>query len=107
LTPGKIKIRIRYEHPGSYFRKLRNSFGLNIFIFFDADADPDPGSRNLFDPGWKKFGSGIRDKHSGSITLFEKIIVLEILLICNFADQEKKIKKFDQNFGSIRLHHYM
>ncbi len=22
----KIKIRIRYEHPGSYFRELRNNF---------------------------------------------------------------------------------
>jgi hypothetical protein len=30
------------------------------------------------DPGWKKFGSGIRDKHPGSATLFEEL--KEILL---------------------------
>jgi hypothetical protein len=27
----------------------------------------DPGWKNS-DPGWKKFGSGIRDKHTGSAT---------------------------------------
>jgi hypothetical protein len=58
LDPGwvKIKIRIRDEHPGSYFRELtvETIFGVKILKFFDADADP--GSGNLFDPG-----SGIRD----------------------------------------------
>ncbi len=35
---------------GLYFRELRNNyFGVKILKFFDAD------------PGWKKFGSGIRD----------------------------------------------
>ncbi len=45
----KIRIRIRDEQPGSYFRTLRNnSLGkIKILIFFDAD------------PGWKNFGSGI------------------------------------------------
>jgi hypothetical protein len=43
----KIKIRLRDEHPGSYFRELSN--------------------RNLFDPG-----SGIRDKHPVSATLIRK-----------------------------------
>jgi hypothetical protein len=73
-------IRIRDEHPGSYFRGHRNNFlGLKILKFFVADPepgygteirnrDPEPRSgteiRNLFDPGsgiWdgKKFGSGI------------------------------------------------
>jgi hypothetical protein len=42
---------------------------VKILKFFDAD----PGSRirdgkNL-DPGWKKFGSRIRDKHPGSAKL--------------------------------------
>jgi hypothetical protein len=47
---GKIKIRIRDEHLGLYFRKLKNIFfGLKILKFFDADLDP----------GWKKFGSVI------------------------------------------------
>jgi hypothetical protein len=54
LDPGsgmgkKIKIRIRDEHPGSYFRELRNKFWLKILKLFDAVADP--GSGNLFDPG--------------------------------------------------------
>ncbi len=42
LTPGsgirdgqKIKIRIRDEHPESYFRELRNNFFVKIFNFFD------------------------------------------------------------------------
>jgi hypothetical protein len=70
LDPGpglgkKIRIRVRDEQAGSYFRELRNNFlGLKILKFFDAD------------PGWTKFGSGmekiwIRDKHLGSTTLIE------------------------------------
>ncbi len=52
LTPGfgmreKIKIRIWNEHPGSYFREIRNYF------FFKIKTDPEPGS------GKEKFGSGI------------------------------------------------
>jgi hypothetical protein len=43
-------------------------FGVKILEFFDAD----PGSRmetvRIRDPGWKKVGSGIRDKHPGSAT---------------------------------------
>jgi hypothetical protein len=43
--PGwvKIRIRIRDEQTGSYFRELRKNFGVKIFKFFYAD------------PGWKKF----------------------------------------------------
>jgi hypothetical protein len=52
------KIRIRDEQPGSYFLELRNNFWVKILKFFDAARDP----------GWKKFGSGIRDKHPGSAT---------------------------------------
>jgi hypothetical protein len=58
----KIIIRIRDELPGSYFRELRNNFGVKILKFSNAD------------PGRKKFGSGmekirIQDKHPGSATL--------------------------------------
>ncbi len=54
LDPGpgwvnKIKIRIRDKHPGSYSRKLTDNFWVKILKFFDAD------------PGWIKFGSGIRN----------------------------------------------
>jgi hypothetical protein len=44
----RIRIRIRDEQPGLYFRDFKN----NIFKFFDAD----PGS------GMEKIGSGIRDE---------------------------------------------
>jgi hypothetical protein len=50
--PGwvKVKIRIRDEQLGSYFLELGNNFlGVYILKFFEED------------PGWKKFGSGIRD----------------------------------------------
>jgi hypothetical protein len=43
--------------------------GVKILKFFDKD----PGSRmetvRIWDPGWKKVGSGIRDKYPGSATL--------------------------------------
>jgi hypothetical protein len=51
--PGWVKRRIRDEQPGSHF------LGLKIW---------DPGRKNS-DPGWKKIGSRIRDKHPGSATL--------------------------------------
>jgi hypothetical protein len=51
-------------------------FLVKILKFFDADPESgmekirirDPGWENL-DPGWKKFGAGIRDKHPRSATL--------------------------------------
>jgi hypothetical protein len=49
----KIKIRIRYKHPGSYFRELKNY----VLGKTSSVADPDPGSgiRGLFDP-WIRDG---------------------------------------------------
>jgi hypothetical protein len=45
---------IRNEQPGSYFLELRNHFlGLKYLNSLMRILDPDPG--------WKKFGSGIRD----------------------------------------------
>jgi hypothetical protein len=39
-----IRIRdVRDEHPGSYFRELRNQVGFKIVKFFDADPDPGYG----------------------------------------------------------------
>jgi hypothetical protein len=74
---------IRDEQPGSYFLELRNHFfaffGVKILKFFE-----DPGSGmetvrirdppGIRDPGWKKVGSGIRDKHPGSATLVGSLI---------------------------------
>jgi hypothetical protein len=63
-----FEIRIRDEHPGSYFRELRDKFlGFKILEFFDAYVDPNPGSGNLFDPGFV-----IRDgKNSDPINILE------------------------------------
>jgi hypothetical protein len=43
---------IQDEQPGSYFLELRNYFWVKKLKLFDED------------PGWKKFGSGIREGKS-------------------------------------------
>jgi hypothetical protein len=54
-------------------KKSTESVETILKYFNSFDADPDPGSGmekiRIRDPGWKKFGSGIRDKHPGSATL--------------------------------------
>jgi hypothetical protein len=49
LTPGsgmgKIRIRIRDEQPGSYFRELRNFFGLKYLNFLIRQ--PGSGKGNI------------------------------------------------------------
>jgi hypothetical protein len=64
---------IRDEQPVSYFLELRNHFfaflGVKILKFFDEDPGSGMETVRIRDPGWKKVGSGIRDKHPGSATL--------------------------------------
>jgi hypothetical protein len=38
--------------------------------------NPDQVSIRIRDPGWKKVGSGIRDKHPGSATLLRKLLLI-------------------------------
>jgi hypothetical protein len=45
------------NNPDHISESLETIFWVKILRFFYAD------------PGWKKFGSGIRDKHPGSATL--------------------------------------
>jgi hypothetical protein len=56
---------IRDEQPGSYFLELRNHFfaffGVKILKFFDEDPGSGMEKVRIRDPGWRKFGSGIRD----------------------------------------------
>jgi hypothetical protein len=59
-------IRIRDEHPGSYF-SLESIFWVKILTFFDGDADP--GIFLTMDPGSGMEKIRIRDKHPGSATL--------------------------------------
>jgi hypothetical protein len=73
LIPGpwidkRIKIRIRNEHPGSYFRELKKIFALKILKFLDAD--PDLGSGIFLTPD-RDGKIRIWDKHPGSATLLE------------------------------------
>jgi hypothetical protein len=66
---------IRDEQLGSYFLELRNHFlhflGLKYLNSLMRIRDPGSGMETvrIRDPGWKKVGSGIRDKHPGSATL--------------------------------------
>jgi hypothetical protein len=64
---------IRDEQPGSYFLELKNHFlaffGVKILKFFDEDPGSGMETVRIRDPGWKKDGSGIQDKHPGSATL--------------------------------------
>jgi hypothetical protein len=62
MDKKKVKIRIRDEHPGSYFRQLRNNFWVKNSVIRDPESS-DPGS------GMEKFGSGIWDNHPRSATL--------------------------------------
>jgi hypothetical protein len=73
---------IRDEQPGSYFPEPLNHFfgffGVKILKFFDADPGSGMETVRIRDPGWKKVGSGIRDKHPGSATLIYGILLLLI-----------------------------
>jgi hypothetical protein len=53
-------IRIQDEQPKFYFRELRNHFFWLKYL---------NSLMRIRDPGWKKFGSRIRNKHPGSATL--------------------------------------
>jgi hypothetical protein len=45
------------------------------FLFYSQSKTPDTLIRDgdSSDPGWKKVGSGIRDKHPGSATLVSRV----------------------------------
>ena len=61
--------------PDHISESLESIFGLKIFKFFDADPDPESGI--------EKFGSGIRDKHPGSATLYKP---LEMFVLEDFSE---------------------
>jgi hypothetical protein len=73
-----LRIRIRDKHLRSYFRELNNNFGLklklnSLLIQFCGDPrwkNSDPGS------GMEK--SGIRHKHTGSVTLLYRQISVRL-----------------------------
>jgi hypothetical protein len=56
------------NNPDHISESLKNYFGLKCLNSLMWIRDP----KNS-DPGWKKFGSGIRDKHPGSATLNNRL----------------------------------
>ncbi len=63
--------------PDHIFYSLETFFfgflGVKILKVFDADPGSGMETVRIRDPGWKKVGSGIRDKHPGSATLVAAI----------------------------------
>jgi hypothetical protein len=62
----KFGPRNRYKNSRE---SLETVLGVEIHKFFDADQDLGSGIFLILDPGWKKFGPGIRDKNPRSATL--------------------------------------
>ena len=79
---------IRDEQPGSYFLELRNHFfaflGVKILKFFYDDPGSGMETVRIREPGWKKVGSGIRDKHPGSATLVFWMVVFVFIWLLYF-----------------------
>jgi hypothetical protein len=73
LTPGSGMGESQHPDPGSGMNnpdhilhiELRNHFfaffGVKILIFFDEDPGSGMETVRIRDPGWRQFGSGIRD----------------------------------------------
>ncbi len=80
MTPGsgmgrKLASGSGMNNPDHIFLSLETIFfcflGVKILKFFDEDPGSGMETVRIRDPGWKKVGSGIRDKHPGSATLNE------------------------------------
>jgi hypothetical protein len=81
---------IRDEQPGSYFLELRNHFfGVKILKFFVADPGSGMETVRIRDPGWKKVGSGIRDKHPESATLISAVVCCFRLIFRSYCHNVK------------------
>ncbi len=59
------------NNPDHIFQSLETIgfLGVKILKFFVADPGSGMETVRIRDPGWKKVGSGNRDKHPGSATL--------------------------------------
>jgi hypothetical protein len=60
------------NNPDHISESLETSFWVKILKF--SDADPVSGNLLARDPGWKKFGSGVRDKRRRSATMVAKLV---------------------------------
>jgi hypothetical protein len=59
-------------------------FGLKILKLFDADPGSGMEKIRTRDTEWKKFKSGIRDKHPATLCRTKKFLVLNKNLCCGF-----------------------
>jgi hypothetical protein len=57
------------NNPDHNSESLETIFWVKILQFFDADPGSGMKKIRTRDPGWKKVGSGIRDKHPVSAIL--------------------------------------
>jgi hypothetical protein len=57
------------NNPDHISECLEAIFWVKILKFFDADPGSGMERIRIRDPGWKKLGSGFRDKHPGSPTI--------------------------------------
>ncbi len=60
------------NNPDDFPSAKKQFFWVKICQFFDADPGSGMEKIRILDPRWKKFGSGIRDKHPGSATLISE-----------------------------------
>jgi hypothetical protein len=67
------------NNPDHISERLETVFRVKILKFFDADPESGMGKVRIRDPGWKKIGTGIPDKHPGSATLPFYVNVAQIV----------------------------
>jgi hypothetical protein len=67
--------------PDHIFESLEKlSFWIKNTLIFDADPGSGMEQIRIRDPAWKKVGSGIRDKHPGSVTLMKMVLTFTTFL---------------------------
>jgi hypothetical protein len=92
--PGRKKIQIRDEHPGSYILVLSISLLGRKHLFMRIRI------RDFVSPvsGMEKIGSGIRDKHPGSTTLLT-VLLLSISINRPFSYLNDGFFAYSQYWG--------
>jgi hypothetical protein len=82
-------------------------FGVKILKFFDEDPGSGMETVRIRDPGWKKIGSGIREKHPGSATLVftngsKTSITIFQAIAAEKRDDKKIFRDLEEGFEKAR-----
>ena len=76
------------NNPDHIFKSSETIFsallGVKILKFFYDDPGSGMETVRIREPGWKKVGSGIRDKHQGSATLVFWMVVFVFIWLLYF-----------------------